>query len=166
MPERYPFSALKMKFITKVSLARRKGGEHQELTPTPLLPEALPPEREQPDRVHLPRYARSWVRRPSLIRQSTKGEELNDPFSPRSWSPVLTIRTALVSLQSLLSSPEPSDPQDAEVAKHFLSDRASFESTARYWTEVRRKEGTEVLRGGADDFGAGLCQGGSQGGGG
>ncbi|GAA5977504.1 hypothetical protein JCM10908_004997 [Rhodotorula pacifica] len=53
-----------------------------------------------------------------------------------SWSPVFTLRTCLVSLQSLLSTPEPSDPQDAEVAKHFLTDREGFESTARYWTEV------------------------------
>ncbi|GAA5860700.1 hypothetical protein JCM3774_006257 [Rhodotorula dairenensis] len=53
-----------------------------------------------------------------------------------SWSPVFTLRTCLVSLQSLLSTPEPSDPQDAEVAKHYLTDRAGFESTARYWTEV------------------------------
>ncbi|KAG0655623.1 hypothetical protein C6P46_000791 [Rhodotorula mucilaginosa] len=53
-----------------------------------------------------------------------------------SWSPVFTLRTCLVSLQSLLSTPEPSDPQDAEVAKHYLTDRQGFESTARYWTEV------------------------------
>lgn len=32
---------------------------------------------------------------------------------------------------------QPSDPQDAEVAKHYLSDKASFEATAKYWTEVR-----------------------------
>ncbi|BGP09802.1 Ubiquitin-conjugating enzyme E2 1 [Rhodotorula toruloides] len=53
-----------------------------------------------------------------------------------SWSPVFTLRTCLVSLQSLLSTPEPNDPQDAEVAKHYLTDRRGFESTARYWTEV------------------------------
>ncbi|KWU42178.1 hypothetical protein RHOSPDRAFT_21669, partial [Rhodotorula sp. JG-1b] len=53
-----------------------------------------------------------------------------------SWSPVFTLRTCLVSLQSLLSTPEPSDPQDAEVAKHYLTDRQGFESTARYWTEA------------------------------
>ena len=29
------------------------------------------------------------------------------------WSPVLTVKSALISLQSLLSSPEPKDPQDA-----------------------------------------------------
>jgi ubiquitin-conjugating enzyme (huntingtin interacting protein 2) len=33
------------------------------------------------------------------------------------WSPALTIKTALLSLQALMCSPEPSDPQDAEVAK-------------------------------------------------
>lgn len=36
----------------------------------------------------------------------------------------------------MLCSPEPKDPQDAEVAKHYLSDRAGFERTAKYWTEV------------------------------
>ncbi|GAA5937659.1 uncharacterized protein JCM15063_002081 [Sporobolomyces koalae] len=53
-----------------------------------------------------------------------------------SWSPVFTLRTCLVSLQSLLSTPEPNDPQDAEVAKHYLTDRAGFEETAKFWTEV------------------------------
>ncbi|KAK4049815.1 Ubiquitin-conjugating enzyme E2 1 [Microbotryomycetes sp. JL201] len=48
-----------------------------------------------------------------------------------SWSP-----TCLVSLQSLLSTPEPNDPQDAEVAKHYLADRDGFDKTAAYWTQV------------------------------
>ncbi|GAA6017123.1 hypothetical protein JCM10207_002542 [Rhodosporidiobolus poonsookiae] len=54
----------------------------------------------------------------------------------KSWSPVFTLRTCLVSLQSLLSTPEPNDPQDAEVAKHYLTDRKGFEETAKFWTEV------------------------------
>nr|ANN11960.1 ubiquitin-conjugating enzyme [Puccinia helianthi] len=52
------------------------------------------------------------------------------------WSPVLTLKTTLVSLQSLLCSPEPNDPQDAEVAKVYLSDRCKFEQTARHWTQM------------------------------
>jgi ubiquitin-conjugating enzyme (huntingtin interacting protein 2) len=52
------------------------------------------------------------------------------------WSPVLTLKSTLISLQSLLCSPEPNDPQDAEVAKHYTTSRASFEDTARYWTHV------------------------------
>ncbi|KAL5482341.1 UBC1 [Sanghuangporus weigelae] len=52
------------------------------------------------------------------------------------WSPVLTLKSTLISLQSLLCSPEPSDPQDAEVAKHYTTSRASFEETARYWAQI------------------------------
>jgi len=33
------------------------------------------------------------------------------------WSPALTLKTALLSLQALLSSPAPDDPQDAVVAQ-------------------------------------------------
>ncbi|EGN97817.1 hypothetical protein SERLA73DRAFT_182565 [Serpula lacrymans var. lacrymans S7.3] len=52
------------------------------------------------------------------------------------WSPVLTLKSTLISLQSLLCSPEPNDPQDAEVAKHFTTSKRSFEETARYWTQI------------------------------
>ncbi|CAO1635351.1 unnamed protein product [Parajaminaea phylloscopi] len=52
------------------------------------------------------------------------------------WSPVLTLKSTLLSLRSLLCSPEPNDPQDAEVAKHYLSDKAGWEETARFWTEI------------------------------
>lgn len=56
------------------------------------------------------------------------------------WSPALTIKTALLSLRALLSSPEPTDPQDAEVAKMYLNDRKRFEKTAKFWTETYAKE--------------------------
>ncbi|KAI0927639.1 hypothetical protein AcV5_008121 [Taiwanofungus camphoratus] len=52
------------------------------------------------------------------------------------WSPVLTLKSTLISLQSLLCSPEPRDPQDAEVAKHYMTSKSSFEDTARYWTHI------------------------------
>ncbi|KXN85063.1 Ubiquitin-conjugating enzyme E2 1 [Leucoagaricus sp. SymC.cos] len=52
------------------------------------------------------------------------------------WSPVLTLKSTMISLQSLLCSPEPNDPQDAEVAKHYMTSKSSFEETARYWTEI------------------------------
>uniref|UniRef100_A0A0D6R477 E2 ubiquitin-conjugating enzyme n=1 Tax=Araucaria cunninghamii TaxID=56994 RepID=A0A0D6R477_ARACU len=51
------------------------------------------------------------------------------------WSPALTLKTALLSLQALLSAPEPSDPQDAVVAQQYLKDYPTFVGTARYWTE-------------------------------
>ncbi|CCH44323.1 Ubiquitin-conjugating enzyme E2 [Wickerhamomyces ciferrii] len=52
------------------------------------------------------------------------------------WTPILTLKSSLISLQSLFQSPEPNDPQDAEVAKHYISDKAGFENTAKYWTQI------------------------------
>ncbi|CCG82392.1 Ubiquitin-conjugating enzyme E2 1 [Taphrina deformans PYCC 5710] len=64
------------------------------------------------------------------------------------WSPVLTIKSALVSLQSMLNDPQPNDPQDAEVASHYLKDRASFDKTARYWTQQYASGGAASEAGG------------------
>lgn len=50
------------------------------------------------------------------------------------WTPVYTIKSILISLQQLLDSPNPSDPQDAEVAAVYLKDRAQFDVTAAQWT--------------------------------
>ncbi|KAK1422403.1 hypothetical protein QVD17_25500 [Tagetes erecta] len=58
------------------------------------------------------------------------------------WSPALTLKTALLSIQALLSTPEPDDPQDAVVAKQYLTNYQLFASTARYWTETYAKTST------------------------
>lgn len=50
------------------------------------------------------------------------------------WTPVYTIKSILISLQQLLDSPNPSDPQDAEVAAVYLKDRSQFDITAAQWT--------------------------------
>lgn len=50
------------------------------------------------------------------------------------WSPALTLRTAMLSLQALLSTPNPDDPQDAQVAGQYKKNKADFERTAAYWT--------------------------------
>jgi len=60
------------------------------------------------------------------------------------WSPALTIRTALISLQALMSAPEPDDPQDAVVAKQYKSDIKQFQATAKYWTETYAAPGGDV----------------------
>ncbi|KAL3471271.1 ubiquitin-conjugating enzyme/RWD-like protein [Aspergillus californicus] len=49
------------------------------------------------------------------------------------WSPILTIKAALLSLQSLLSTPEPKDPQDAEVAVMLIRKPKEFERVAQEW---------------------------------
>uniref|UniRef100_A0A146LUN9 E2 ubiquitin-conjugating enzyme n=1 Tax=Lygus hesperus TaxID=30085 RepID=A0A146LUN9_LYGHE len=50
------------------------------------------------------------------------------------WSPAITLRTALLSVQALLSAPNPDDPQDGVVAAQYLGDPAGFSKTAREWT--------------------------------
>lgn len=47
------------------------------------------------------------------------------------WSPALTMKTAMLSLQALMCSPEPNDPQDAVVATMYKERQAEFVSTAR-----------------------------------
>ena len=59
------------------------------------------------------------------------------------WSPALTIKTALLSLQALLCSPEPDDPQDAEVAKMYKTNIDEFNSTAKFWTESYAKQSSK-----------------------
>lgn len=51
------------------------------------------------------------------------------------WSPALSIKTAMLSVQALLSSPEPGDPQDAVVARQYINEHDQFVQTAKYWTE-------------------------------
>jgi ubiquitin-conjugating enzyme (huntingtin interacting protein 2) len=45
----------------------------------------------------------------------------------------MTLRITLISIQSLLDSPVPQDPQDAQVAKHYMSDHDGFLEEARLW---------------------------------
>ncbi|KAA8647665.1 hypothetical protein EYZ11_007380 [Aspergillus tanneri] len=71
------------------------------------------------------------------------------------WSPVLTIKSALLSLQSLLSTPEPKDPQDAEVASMLLRKPKEFERKAQEWAYIYagapKKQGGEGSGGATDE---------------
>ena len=50
------------------------------------------------------------------------------------WSPALQIRTVLLSIQALLSTPEPDDPLDPKIAEHWKQDKDGAEATAKSWT--------------------------------
>eukprot|EP01029_Cantina_marsupialis_P028748 TRINITY_DN777960_c0_g1_i1.p1 TRINITY_DN777960_c0_g1~~TRINITY_DN777960_c0_g1_i1.p1 ORF type:complete len:194 (+),score=54.84 TRINITY_DN777960_c0_g1_i1:58-639(+) len=50
------------------------------------------------------------------------------------WTPALTLKTTLISLQALLSTPVPEDPQDAEVAKMYMRDFGAWKRKASEWT--------------------------------
>jgi ubiquitin-conjugating enzyme (huntingtin interacting protein 2) len=59
------------------------------------------------------------------------------------WSPALSVRTAMLSLQALLCEPVPDDPQDAVVASQFKSENALYRKTAREW--VQKYASPEVM---------------------
>ena len=50
------------------------------------------------------------------------------------WSPALQIRTVLISIQALLSSPNPDDPLDNTIAALWKSDHARAVQNAREYT--------------------------------
>lgn len=52
------------------------------------------------------------------------------------WTPILTLKSSLISLQSLLQDPVPTDPQDAQVAKVYMEDPKKFAETAANWTRI------------------------------
>eukprot|EP00598_Pedospumella_elongata_P002229 CAMPEP_0184969890 /NCGR_PEP_ID=MMETSP1098-20130426/2510_1 /TAXON_ID=89044 /ORGANISM="Spumella elongata, Strain CCAP 955/1" /LENGTH=194 /DNA_ID=CAMNT_0027491723 /DNA_START=98 /DNA_END=682 /DNA_ORIENTATION=+ len=97
IPDDYPFSPPKMKFVTKV-----------------------------------------WHPNVSSVTGAICLDILKDQ-----WSPALTMKTAMLSLQALMCSPEPNDPQDAVVATMYKERQAEFVSTAKYWTESYAKPSAE-----------------------
>lgn len=60
------------------------------------------------------------------------------------WSPALTMKTAMLSLQALMCSPEPNDPQDAVVANMYKERYQEFLQTARNWTAQYASGGPQV----------------------
>jgi len=52
------------------------------------------------------------------------------------WSPALQIRTVLLSIQALLSAPNPDDPLAENVAKHWKENEAEAVSVAKEWTRM------------------------------
>jgi ubiquitin-conjugating enzyme E2 N len=58
---------------------------------------------------------------------------------PDKWSPALQIRTVLLSVQALLSSPNPDDPLAADVAKHYKENLVDAQRLSREWTQQYAK---------------------------
>jgi ubiquitin-conjugating enzyme E2 N len=50
------------------------------------------------------------------------------------WSPALQIRTVLLSIQALLSAPNPDDPLDNNVANQWKTNEVEAIKTAKEWT--------------------------------
>jgi ubiquitin-conjugating enzyme (huntingtin interacting protein 2) len=62
----------------------------------------------------------------------------------KEWSPALTIKTALISVQALLAAPEPDDPQDGVVANEYKKDYEKWKRTAKLWTEQYALESSDT----------------------
>ncbi|EIM22646.1 putative ubiquitin-conjugating enzyme E2 [Wallemia mellicola CBS 633.66] len=52
------------------------------------------------------------------------------------WSPALQIRTVLLSIQALLSSPNPDDPLANDVAEHYKTDEQAAKAVSKEWTAL------------------------------
>lgn len=52
------------------------------------------------------------------------------------WAASMTLRTVLLSIQALLCSPEPNDPQDAVVARQSIENPVLFSQTAQVWAQI------------------------------
>lgn len=55
------------------------------------------------------------------------------------WTPALQIRSVLLSIQALLSSPNPEDPLDQSVATHWKTNKKDAENVAKEWTKIHAK---------------------------
>ncbi|KAF8313660.1 hypothetical protein DL93DRAFT_2080992 [Clavulina sp. PMI_390] len=55
------------------------------------------------------------------------------------WSPALSLFKVMLSLSSLLTDPNPSDPLVPGIANEYKSDRTHHDITARKWTELYAK---------------------------
>jgi ubiquitin-conjugating enzyme E2 N len=67
---------------------------------------------------------------------ATSAERHSQPCTLSKWSPALQIRTVLLSIQALLSAPNPDDPLADVIAKHWKDNEAEALATAREWTRL------------------------------
>ncbi|ESO84388.1 hypothetical protein LOTGIDRAFT_236339 [Lottia gigantea] len=56
------------------------------------------------------------------------------------WSPALQIRTVLLSIQALLSAPNPDDPLSNDVAEQWKANEQLALETAKEWTQKYAKD--------------------------
>lgn len=54
------------------------------------------------------------------------------------WSPALQIRTVLLSIQALMSAPNPDDPLANDVAEHWKTDESGAVLTGKYFLKLRK----------------------------
>lgn len=71
---------------------------------------------------------------------SPEGSICLDILKTSHWSAALTISKVLLSICSLLSDPNPSDPLWGEPARLYTADRARYDATVREWVLLYAQE--------------------------
>lgn len=67
-----------------------------------------------------------------FISASQTGTICLDIFKEK-WAATMTLRTVMLSLQALLTSPEPDDPQDAVVARQYKESITLYKQVRLYF---------------------------------
>ncbi|OAY85140.1 Ubiquitin-conjugating enzyme E2 36 [Ananas comosus] len=73
---------------------------------------------------------------PNIDKASSKLGRICLDILKDKWSPALQIRTVLLSIQALLSAPNPDDPLSDNIAKHWKANEAEAVETAKEWTRL------------------------------
>ena len=53
----------------------------------------------------------------------------------KNWSPALQMKSVLLSIQSLMSEPNPDDPLNNEAAERWKTNKKAAEAQAKEWTQ-------------------------------
>ena len=101
---------------------------HQRIKRWPLFPRPTFPPHTQPTQVRF----LTRIYHPNIDRL---GRICLDILKDK-WSPALQIRTVLLSVQALLSAPNPDDPLDEAVARQWREDEAGAVANAREWARL------------------------------
>lgn len=60
----------------------------------------------------------------------------NHQLLKNAWSPALSLYKVILSLSSLLTDPNPSDPLVPSIAQEYKSNRKKHDATAKQWVEL------------------------------
>ncbi|KAK6132647.1 hypothetical protein DH2020_033599 [Rehmannia glutinosa] len=117
LPEEYPMAAPKVRFLTKIY--------------HPNIDKVCCPSFDFLHSMFMPTIGASILMKLFLQLGRICLDILKDK-----WSPALQIRTVLLSIQALLSAPNPDDPLSENIAKHWKSNESEAVETAKEWTRL------------------------------
>lgn len=125
LPEEYPMSPPKVRFLTKIYHPNIGAPPRARSSCVALVLTCTRCRQAGP---HLPRHPQRCAAAGAIVSRRVANRAADK------WSPALQIRTVLLSVQALLSSPNPDDPLAADVAKHYKEDLKGAQQVSQDWT--------------------------------